>query len=87
MGIVSSCEHSGEVEPLRAHEAEPLVLRNLVSECAAFGQQVSKGGSVVKNLPSSAGHVGSIPGQGTKIPHAEEQLSPLTATTEPVCLN
>ena len=28
------------------------------------------GGPVVKNLPSSAGDVGSIPGQGTKIPHA-----------------
>ena len=32
-------------------------------------------GPVVKNLPSSAGDVGSIPGQGTKIPHAVGQLS------------
>ena len=38
------------------------------------------GGPVVKNLPSSAGDVGSIPDQGTKIPHALGQLSPLTAT-------
>ena len=30
----------------------------------------------VKNLPCSAGDVGSIPGQGTKILHAAEQLSP-----------
>ena len=28
------------------------------------------GGPVVKNLPSSAGVVGSIPDRGTKIPHA-----------------
>ena len=28
---------------------------------------------VVKNLPSSAGDVGSIPGWGTKIPHAVRQ--------------
>ena len=34
------------------------------------------GGPVVKNLPCNAGDMGSIPGQGTKIPPA--------ATTEPV---
>ena len=28
------------------------------------------GGPVVKNLPSNAGDAGSIPGLGTKIPHA-----------------
>ena len=28
------------------------------------------GGAVVKTLPSSAGGVGLIPGQGAKIPHA-----------------
>ena len=32
-------------------------------------------GPVVKNTPSSAGHSGSVPGQGTKIPHAIGQLS------------
>ena len=42
------------------------------------------GGPVVKNPPSSAGDAGSIPGQGTKISHAVGQLSPRTATTEPV---
>ena len=40
------------------------------------------GGPVVQKLPSDAGGVGSIPGQGTKIPHAMGQLSPHTATTE-----
>ena len=34
-----------------------------------------------KNPPSNAGNVSSIPGQGTKIPHAVEQLSPQVATT------
>ena len=37
------------------------------------------GGPVVKSPPSS---VGLIPGRGTKIPHAMEQLSPCTPTTE-----
>ena len=41
------------------------------------------GGPVVKNPPSNAGDVGSIPGRGTKIPHAVGQLSPCAATTEP----
>ena len=43
------------------------------------------GGPVVKNPPSNAGDTGSIPGQGTKIPHAEGQLSPRASTREPVC--
>ena len=44
------------------------------------------GGPVVKNMPSNAGDTGSIPGQGTKIPHAMRQLESLyAATTEPLC--
>ena len=39
-------------------------------------------GPVVKNPPCSAGDTGLIPGQGTKIPHAMEQLSPCTAARE-----
>ena len=39
---------------------------------------------VFKNPPCNAGHAGSILGQGTKIPHATEQLSPCRATAEPV---
>ena len=38
------------------------------------------GGPVVKNQPSKAGDTGSIPSQGTKIPHTAEQLS-LCSTT------
>ena len=33
-------------------------------------------GPVVKDPPANAGDMGSIPGQGTKIPHASGQLSP-----------
>ena len=33
------------------------------------------GGPVVKNPPCNAEDVSSIPGQGTKIPHATEPLS------------
>ena len=45
------------------------------------------GGLVVKNPPSNAGDVGSIPGQGTKIPHAAGKLSPCATTTELACHN
>ena len=34
------------------------------------GNRDFPGGPVVKNLPSNAGYTGSIPGWGTKIPHA-----------------
>ena len=40
------------------------------------------GSPVVKNLPSNAGDSGSIPGWGTKIPHAVGQPSPRATTTE-----
>ena len=33
------------------------------------------GGPVVENSPSNIGYAGSIPGRGTKSPHASEQLS------------
>ena len=42
---------------------------------------------MVKNLPSNAGDVCSIPGRGTKIPRAAGQLSPHAATTEAACFN
>ena len=43
------------------------------------------GGSMVKNPPSSAGHTGSIPGWGTKIPHATGQLSLHDTAIELAC--
>ena len=42
---------------------------------------------MVKNLLYNAGDAGSIPGQGTKIPHAAGQLSLRATTTEPAHLN
>ena len=41
------------------------------------------GSPVVKNPPCVAGDMGSIPGQGTKIPQASEKLSLQVAATEP----
>ena len=40
------------------------------------------GGPVVKNPPSNAEDVGSIPGRRTGIPHVTGQLSPCATTTE-----
>jgi len=37
--------------------------------------------------PCNAEDVGSIPDERTEIPHALEQLSPLTTTKEPMCHN
>ena len=45
------------------------------------------GGPVVKNPTLSMRDAGSIPGQGTKIPHAMEETSLSATTTEPACLN
>ena len=39
-------------------------------------------GPVVENLPGNAGDAGLIPGQGTKISHARDQLSLWAATGE-----
>ena len=37
---------------------------------------------MVKNLPAHAEDIGSIPGQGTKIPNTLEELSQHTSATE-----
>ena len=42
---------------------------------------------MVKNLPSNAGDTSSIPGRGTKIPHAAGQLNLHATATELTCLN
>ena len=42
---------------------------------------------MVKNPPSNAADAGSIPGRGTRIPHAAGQLSSRATTTEHACLN
>ena len=45
------------------------------------------GGPVVKNPPSNAGDSGSIPGQGTRIPHAGGNCAHMPQLEKPVCLN
>ena len=45
------------------------------------------GDPVVKNSPSNAGDSVSLPGQGTKIPHALGQLCPCPTTKDPSCCN
>ena len=37
---------------------------------------------MIKNLPCIAGDIGLIPGRGSRIPHAVDQLSPDSATTK-----
>ena len=44
------------------------------------------GSPVAKSLSCSAGDMGSIPGLGTKIPHAVKKLSLRVASGEPVDL-
>ena len=39
---------------------------------------------MVKNLPCSAGDLGSMPGQGTETPHGSEQPSLCTTTRESI---
>ena len=43
-------------------------------------------GPGVKNLPCNAGDTGSLSGGRTKMPHAEEQLSPHTQLLSPFTL-
>ena len=63
----SQCPHDGEHELNLEKQAE-------------VGRDFP-GGPVDKNPPSNAGNSGSIPGQGTKIPHATALLS-LPGTTK-----
>ena len=61
-----------------------VVLRLLKGASRKGAPQNFPGDPVVKNPPSSAGDVGLIPGERTKIPCATGQRSPHATTTEPV---
>ena len=52
-------------------------LREAENVCKEFCRDYP-GGPGAKNLPSNVGYVGLIPGWGTKLPRAEEQLSSCT---------
>ena len=43
------------------------------------------GGPVVKNLPCSGGYAGSVPGWGTKIPHATGNYQVMPALNKTGC--
>ena len=64
-----------------------LIIREMQNKTTMNYYQDFPGGPVVKNLPYNAGDAGSIPGQGTKIPHASGQLSPCNTTAELARLN
>ena len=49
----------------------------------AGGHRDFPGGPLAKNRPCKAGHVGTTPGQGTRVPHASGQLGPHTTPAEP----
>ena len=74
MGIHQGCAR-------RRHT--PAVLPGLAGAPLKSGAERDFPGPVVKNPPSNAGDVGSTPDRGTKIPHAEGQLSQHATTTEP----
>ena len=50
--------------------------------CTKAVVKAEAGCPVVMNLPANAGDMDSIPGRGTKIPHASGQLSLCAITTE-----
>lgn len=56
--------------------SKPNVRDMAEAPCRGGQSQDSPGGAVVQSLPSSAGDSGSVPGQGTEIPHAAGQVSP-----------
>ena len=68
---IEGLSHPRPTSTLGGHTLGPLPLQVRNREAREF-----PGGPVVKNPPCNAGDVGSIPGQGTKIPYAAEQLSP-----------
>ena len=63
---------------------EPGELQSLGLQRARHGGVTNTHFSTRKNLPCNAGHMGSIPGQKTKILHATEQLSLCTTSRESV---
>ena len=87
----SANQNHNEILPHTCQEVYHLFKTNLKFSVKLQHTKISYrdflSGPVVKNLPSNAGDLGSIPGRGTKIPHAKGQLSPCTTTTELSRLN
>ena len=68
---MSICELAKEKHQIKRREQTICLLRSYYKNYRDI-----PGSPVVKNLSWSAGDAGSIPGWGSKIPHALEQLSP-----------
>ena len=67
--------------PFLTHRT-PKSWESALATCKSAFSQDFPGGPVVQNLPCNSGGEGSIPGQGTKIPHPEEQLESLCSATK-----
>ena len=62
-----------EEKLMAQRETRGSLVRNSAGENIKKMETGFAGGTVTKNLPCSSGDPGSIPGPGTKIPHASEQ--------------
>ena len=93
-----SCQRVNQKQQWKLHQLNFItVICYLVSvvcqnnfECLYCYKNISwdfPGGPVVKNPPYNAGDAGSIPGRGTRFPHATGQLSPRATATELARLN
>ena len=85
-------QNERSIETLQGPYMDPVTSLRVVclAKCLGYSRCSTKGnayqyynsywddpdGPVVKNSPCSAGHIGSLPGWGSKIPHVAEQLSP-----------
>ena len=79
----TGCTHPayGVLAPQQPERARVLLEKPTQTKAVNCGD--FPGGPVLKSPPCNAGDTGSIPGRGTKIPHAAEQLNPRATTTEP----
>ena len=62
-----------EKEEVRQPLLEPIIINNCYKEPVGHFPV----GQVVKTLPSNAGDIGLLPGQGRKIPHAMGGAKPM----------
>ena len=68
-----SASRAKEREEVRQPVLEPIIINNCYKEPVGDFPV----GQVVKTLPSNAGDIGLLPGQGPKIPHAVGGAKPM----------
>ena len=76
---------SAEQMQRKQHCGNTVKMKIFTKHCRKFTLGDIPGGPEINNPPASAGDMGSIPGPGTKIPHALEQRNLCATTTEPMC--